>query len=207
MEGLTWLWQNASALAAIATLLTLLFTLATWTRLLRYRAKPFVVSAADFHPSLLPGDWTTYIRIKNRSDQPLTILRIDIWGPRRHYIRSVAGELIEGKNVHSVLAVFSQDSATLAPGSTFSTSNHDLDHEAATELFRSGNQLGVVTDRGDYALALPKLQVRPLLTGTQDFELEARSQWLHRWNKFRVWLAARISYRPIRRRLLSVRED
>lgn len=207
MEGLTWLWQNASALAAIATLLTLLLTLALWTRLLRNRARPFVVTAANFHPSLLPGDWTTYIRIKNRSDQPLTILRIDIWGPRKHYVRSIAGELIEGKNVHTVLAVFSQDSATLAPGSTFSTSNHELDHEAATDLFSSGNQLGVITDRGDYALKLPKLQVRPMLASALDFELETSSYWLHRWNTFRVWLACRISHRATRRWLLGVTED
>ena len=207
MNGLNWLWENASTLAAIATLLALLTALATWVRLLHRRKKPFVLTAADFHPSLLPGDWTVFIRIRNRSDQPLSILRIDIWGPRKHYLRSIAGDLTEGKNMHSTLAVFSQDSATLAPGSTFSTSNHDLDHDAATTLFRSDNQLGVITDRGDYALSLPKLQIRPTQLDAVDFELETSSRWAHTWNKARVWLATRIRHQATRCWLLGIKNQ
>ncbi len=82
MNRFIWLWDNAATLAGIATLLALLTALTIWTRLLRHRAKPLVVTAAHFRPSLLPGDWTTFLRIKNRSDRPMVIQRIDILGPQ-----------------------------------------------------------------------------------------------------------------------------
>ena len=203
---MNWIWQNAATLAAIGTLLALLLTLALWGRLLRYRARPFVVIAADFHPSLLPGDWTTYIRVRNRSDQPLAVQRIEIWGPCRHYLRNQNGELIEGRNVPALLSVFSQDSATLAPGATFSTSNHDLDHDTARELFASANQLGVITDRGDYALKLPKLQVHKMTSAGPDFQLETSSNWIHQCNKLRVWAAGKTKQPALKRWLLGIRE-
>lgn len=205
MDALIWLWENATALAAIATLLTLLLTLVIWTRLLRYRANPFMVTAAEFHPSLLPGDWTTFIRIKNRSDLSLVVLRIDILGPQTHYLRSMAGELTEGRNICPVIAAFSHDSATLAPGSTFSTSNHDLDHTSASELLRSPNRLGIITDRGDYSVALPRLRVRRLRLGDPDFEIATSSRWVHQWNRLRVLITGLIPHRATRRWLLGIR--
>ncbi len=207
MNRFIWLWDNAATLAGIATLLALLTALTIWTRLLRHRAKPLVVTAAHFRPSLLPGDWTTFLRIKNRSDRPMVIQRIDILGPQIHYLRCVAGELIEGRNVQPVLAAFSHDSATLAPGGTFSTSNHDLDHDAANELFSSQNRLGVITDRGDYCLALPHLRVNRLHTGDPDFELATDSRWVHAWNRLRVMIAGLVSNRSIRRHILGIRDE
>ncbi|MEO1827824.1 MAG: hypothetical protein ABGX82_03240 [Pseudomonas sp.] len=206
MDGLNWIWLHAATLAGIGTLLALLITLTVWIRLLRHRARPFQISAADVHPSLLPGDWTTYIRIRNRSDQPLTIQRIEIWGPRRHYLRNQNGELIEGRNLPVVLSVFSQDSATLAPGATFSTSNHDLDHDTAGELFASANQLGVITDRGDYALALPRLQVHKITAAGPDFQLETGNRWMHQFNRVRVWAAGKTQQPALRRWLLGMSE-